>query len=67
MTLDQNDWRLTAYALNELDDADRAEVEAAIAASPELAGTVAEIRATVGLLQTALATGDVEAPAMVGR
>ena len=52
MSLDLNDPRLTAYALNELDLdlAEKAEVEAAIAVSPEALKYVDEIRATAALL-----------------
>ena len=50
MSIDRNDPRLTAYVLNELSDADRAEVEAALDGSPELRQTVDEIRQTTDLL-----------------
>jgi hypothetical protein len=48
--IDQNDPRLTAYALGELSSAEQAEIEQAIENSPELAATVEEIRAVVGML-----------------
>ena len=50
MSLDLNDPRLTAYALDELDPADRAEVEAAVAGNAEALKYVAEIRETAALL-----------------
>ncbi len=50
MTLDPNDPKLTAYALGELDDAEQAEVEAALRQSPELRRAVDEIRRTAALL-----------------
>ncbi len=53
MTIDVNDWRLTAYALGELDDlndADRDAVAAAIENSPAARAAVAEIRATASVL-----------------
>ena len=50
MPFDPDDPRLTAYALGELDAADRAEVEALLADSPEARRFVEEIRATARLL-----------------
>jgi hypothetical protein len=50
-----DDSRLTAYVLGELDAHGRAAVEAAIAASAQARATVAEIRATAGLLESAFA------------
>jgi len=50
MTFDANDPRLTAYALGELDDADRAEVETLLAGSAEARSFVEETRATAQLL-----------------
>ena len=50
MSLDFSDPRLTAYALDELDAAERAEVEAQLAGDPERRRLVEEIRATARLL-----------------
>ena len=50
MSLDFSDPRLTAYALDELDAAERAEVEAELAGDPERRRLVEEIRATARLL-----------------
>ena len=50
MTLDPNDPKLTAYALGELDDAERAAVEKALDDSPALREAVEEIRRTADLL-----------------
>jgi len=50
MTLDPNDPKLTAYVLGELDDADRAAVDEALADSPELREAVEAIRHTTDLL-----------------
>ncbi|HMB04679.1 MAG TPA: von Willebrand factor type A domain-containing protein [Isosphaeraceae bacterium] len=50
MPLDYSDPRLTAYALDELDAAERAEVEAQLAGDPERRRFVEEIRATARLL-----------------
>lgn len=52
--MDLNDPRLTAYALNELDAADRAEVEAALVDSPSLREEVDAIRAAALDLESAL-------------
>ncbi|HEV3165631.1 MAG TPA: VWA domain-containing protein [Isosphaeraceae bacterium] len=54
MTYDPNDPRLTAYALDELDDADRPDVEAQLAACAESRRTVDDIRATAQLLSQQL-------------
>lgn len=51
-----DDPRLTAYALGELDGAERAAVEAALREDPALRAVVEEIRATVAQLEGALAT-----------
>jgi anti-sigma factor RsiW len=50
-----DDPRLTAYALGEIEEADRAAVEAALAANPTLRVNVDEIRATAAQLTAALA------------
>ena len=51
MKLSIEDPRLTAYALDEIEDAnERAEIERAIAASPELQAIVTAIRETGDLL-----------------
>ncbi len=50
MTLDPNDPKLTAYALGELDAAERAAVEKALEDSPKLREAVEEIRRTGDLL-----------------
>ncbi len=50
-----DDPRLTAYALGELDGADREAVEAALREDAALRATVVEIRATVAQLEGALA------------
>ena len=54
MTIERNDPRLTAYVLNELDLAERAEIEAALQESEELRNEVEEIRQTCGLLGESL-------------
>ncbi len=54
MTIERNDPRLTAYVLNELDRAERAEVEVALQKSEELRNEVEEIRRTCGLLGESL-------------
>ena len=51
-----DDPRLTAYALGELDGAERAAVEAALRDDAALRAVVEEIRATVAQLEGALAT-----------
>ena len=56
MKLSIEDPRLTAYALDEIEDAnERAEIERAISASPELQAVVAAIRETGDLLIAGLA------------
>ena len=50
MSLDFSDPRLIAYALDELDAAERAEVEAQLVGDPERRRLVEEIRATARLL-----------------
>lgn len=50
-----DDPRLTAFALGELDGADRDEIEQLIAASPEAAAAVRDIEDTVGMLNGSLA------------
>ena len=54
MNIDPNDPRLTAYALNELDEAERAEVAALVEQSEDARRIVEEIRATAELLTTEL-------------
>ena len=54
MTIDRNDPRLTAYVLNELDQAEKAEVEAALQESEELRREVEKIRQACGLLGESL-------------
>ena len=54
MSLDANDPRLTDYVLGELSADDRAEIEAALADSPELDRAVEEIRATCEMLSRSL-------------
>ena len=61
MTIDRNDPRLTAYVLNELDQAEKAEVEAALQESEELRREVEKIRQACGLLgESLLQEPDVE-------
>lgn len=55
MTLDKNDPRLTAYALSELDGDDRAELEAALAESPDARDEIESIRQLAGNLTEAYA------------
>jgi len=50
MKLSADSPELTAYALGELNAAERAEVEAALDASPELRAELAEIQRTIGAL-----------------
>ena len=54
MTIDRNDPRLTAYVLNELEQAEKAAVEAALQESEELRREVEEIRQACGLLGESL-------------
>ena len=56
--LSPDDPRLTAYALGELDEADRAAVEAAVQADPGLQESGAEIGALADYLASTLATED---------
>jgi anti-sigma factor RsiW len=57
MKLSIEDPRLTAYALDEIEDAnERAEIERAIATSPELQAVVAATRETADLLIAGLST-----------
>lgn len=55
MTLHADDPRLTAYALGELTDEERAEFERELAASPEAERELAEIRETIALVRRELA------------
>jgi len=55
MTLEPNDPRLTALLLGELTDAERAALEAKVAASEPLCGSVESVRQTVDLLRSELA------------
>jgi secreted protein with Ig-like and vWFA domain len=58
MNRDLNDPVWTAYALGEVtDEKERAELEAIVGASPEIAALVAEIRETADLLSRELMTG----------
>lgn len=54
MTFDPDDPRLTAFALGELDEADRAAVESLLATSPEASRFVAEVRQTARILAESL-------------
>jgi hypothetical protein len=54
MTYAADDPRLTAYALGELDEAEVAEWDAAVAADPALAAAVEEIRHAAGVVREAL-------------
>ncbi len=54
MTIDQDDPRLTAYALGELDDVERREVEAALVGHDELLAEVANVREMAALLREGL-------------
>ena len=51
---ESNDDRLTAYALGELDDAGRAEIEGLLAASPELQAEFAELQSLAKMLRSEL-------------
>jgi Ca-activated chloride channel homolog len=62
--LSPDDPRLTAYALGELEGADLAAVEAAVAVDPQLARVVAEIRAAAEKLTAALAAEPAPASAI---
>lgn len=54
MTFDPDDPKLTAFALGELDEADRRAFESLLAQSPEAARFVAEVRETAALLSGTL-------------
>ncbi|HKD99506.1 MAG TPA: von Willebrand factor type A domain-containing protein, partial [Planctomycetota bacterium] len=54
MSHDTDDPKITAYALGELDETDRAEMEAKLAATPRLADEVEATRAVGALLETTL-------------
>ncbi len=56
--MNASDPRITAYALGELNAAEQAEVQAAVAADPALAAEVEDIRRLAGRLKQALAHGD---------
>src|SRR5688572_1633996 len=56
MTLDPNDPRLTAYALGEVDETERAAIERELLHSEASRQTVEEIRQTAGLLKDELGT-----------
>ncbi len=62
LSLDPSDPRLTAYALGELDPAERAAVGAALEVSPECRQIVDEIEATAALLKHELAREIAAAP-----
>src|SRR5262245_32943987 len=55
VNLNPDDPRITAYALGPLDEAGRAEMEAALAASPEAEAEVEAIRATAARLNEEVA------------
>ncbi|HKQ49192.1 MAG TPA: von Willebrand factor type A domain-containing protein [Phycisphaerae bacterium] len=55
MKTQMDDPRLTAYALGELDGAERVEVEALVASSAEARGAVEDVRRTAALLEEELA------------
>src|SRR5947209_15754340 len=54
MSIAPDDPRLTAYALGELDDADRPEIEALLARDPEARAFLEEVRETARLLGESL-------------
>jgi hypothetical protein len=60
--INSDDPRLTAYVLGELDGIERAEIEAALAASPEMQAEVDSIRQTAELFDESLQSE--EAPAL---
>jgi hypothetical protein len=62
MTLHSDDPRLTAFALDELEGEDLAQVAAAVASDPSLQAAVDEIRATAGQLTAALKAEPLPAP-----
>ncbi|MCB1105109.1 MAG: hypothetical protein KDK74_10290, partial [Cephaloticoccus sp.] len=53
-TISPEDPRLTAYALGELEEAERAEVEALVQNSPDAQAVVEDIRATAAQLEAVL-------------
>lgn len=61
MKLSAESPELTAYALGELNPAERVAVEAALAASPELRAELAEIQRTIGALDFEFSTEPVQA------
>lgn len=61
LSLTPDDPRLTAFALGELEGAERAQVAAAIAANPALQSAVDDIRATAAQLESVLATEPIPA------
>ncbi len=63
MTFDPDDWRWTAYLLDELDGDDRAEIERLIAADPEARAYVDSLRGATELLARDLAAAPAAAPA----
>jgi hypothetical protein len=65
MTLRENDPRLTAYALGELDEAERREVEALLADDEQARQAVEEIRHLAGMLTDELAAEP--APKLTGK
>jgi Ca-activated chloride channel family protein len=67
MKLSPDSPELTAYALGELTPAERAEVEAALAASPELRAEVESLQLTVGRLADEFATEPAVALSMAQR
>ena len=56
MKIDPNDPKLTAYALGELDETERAAVERELIRSDAARQAVEEIRATAGLLKEELSS-----------
>jgi len=64
MKFSTDDPKLTAYALGEMNEAERAEFERELARSPELRAAVEEIRATAAALQSEFASEGKAAPGM---
>jgi len=62
---DPDDPRLTAYVLNELDQADRAEIERLLAESPQARAAVDAIRETVQAMQDAFEVDEIPTGAAV--
>lgn len=60
--IDRNDWRLTAYALGELEGADLVAVEAFLDGDPAARASVEEIAQTAGLLGSGLAAESLGQP-----